>query len=208
MVRGRNRSLFWAFAMTALGVALSIPAIYLPVDGFLGGINLANIVLRLCFFGVFFLLAAKVAAAYNSPSALALIRGPVGVTALMLSIAGLALTYVLSDTNGSSTGMSEFMSQPPMQAYRWFGKLYLVYVAAVLVVPTWRGAFCRGRVMERSAAFSMCLGFLLVCSTAVLQTLSDSLGLLVEVLSYSSILFVALGLALIWWSFLRNPVEK
>ncbi|ALE92647.1 hypothetical protein AOC05_10565 [Arthrobacter alpinus] len=206
MFQGRNRGLFWAFALVSLSVALSIPAIYLSVDGALGGVNFVNVFLRLSLFVVFFLLASKVATAYDSPLARRLIRGPVGLTLLLVSSAGICITYLISDLDGSSAGLRGFFNQPSVQAYAWFGRLYPAFAALCAVLPTWRAAFSRRPPLYRAAAMSMSIGFLMACAASLIQMSAWHNSLLLDLLSFSSILFVATGLALVWLSFLRRPV--
>lgn len=207
LLKGRNKSLFWAFAMTAVCVALSIEVIYLPVDALLGGMNVANVFVRLSLFAVFFLLASKITAAYRSPLARSLIRGPVGIAVLAISSAGIWISYFLSDLQGSSAGLTDFTDVPSVHAYMWIGKAYPAYVAACLVVPTWRAAFSRRPVLDRGAALSMCIGFGLVCLAMLTPFLPWEGHSLTEILSFSSIIFVAAGLALVWLSFLRRPIN-
>jgi len=206
MRQGRNRGLFWAFAMVSVSVALSIPAIYLGVDGLLGGVNLANVILRLSLFAVFFLLASKVAAAYSSPLARRMIRGPVGLAVLAACSAGIWITYFISDLHGSSAGLWGFSDQPSVQAYAWFGRLYPAYAALCLVQPTWRAAFSRRPLLDRVAAMSMCAGFIMaVAATLVQMSPWEEGGELLELLSFGAILLVAAGLAMVWVSFIKRP---
>lgn len=208
VVRGHNRGLFWAFVMASISVALSIPAIYLPVDAWLGGENLANVVLRMSLFAVFYLLAGKVAAAYNSPFALKLIRGPLGLSVLFVCSVGVVISYFLSEVSGSSTGLNGFGEQPSVRVYFWLGSAYTAYAAACLVQPTAQTALSRNRpAMDRVAAGSLCVGFSLVVMTVPLKLLPTSYGSLVALTSFTSILFVAAGLVIVWLSFIRNPVR-
>jgi hypothetical protein len=207
LVKGRNRRLFWVFALVSVSVALSIPSIYLPVDGLLGGINLANVVLRLCLFAAIFLVSAKIAAAYKSPLAAKLIQGPWGISVLVACSAGILTTYLLSDVRGSSTGLWEFASQPTVIVYAWFGRAYLAYAAACLVPPTARAALTARRTLNRVAALCMCGGFTLGCLPALLQLLPLDVSGVMGTISFGAILLVAIGLALVWVSFMRHPVK-
>ena len=49
-LRGENRTLFWIFALMTLAILLSIEAPYVAIDQALGGINLANLILRFIIF--------------------------------------------------------------------------------------------------------------------------------------------------------------
>ncbi len=207
MVRGHNRGLFWALVMASISVALSIPALYLPIDALLGGENLANVVLRMSLFAVFYLLSAKVAAAYNSPFSLKLIRGPLGLTALTICALGILISYFLSDVHGSSTGLTGFDDQRSVAAYVWFGNAYTAYAAACLVAPTAQAALSHRPPLERAAAASLSIGFLLVVSTVPLRLLPLQDGPLIKLVSFASILFVAAGLVTVWLSFIRRPLH-
>ncbi|WP_269937141.1 hypothetical protein [Arthrobacter sp. HY1533] len=204
LAQRRNRGMFWTFAFISICVALSIHAIYMPLDGLLGGRNLTNVFLRLSLFAVFYLLASRVAAAYNSPLARRLIKGPVGLAILIACSLGIWISYFLSDVDGSSTGMASLADQPSIEAYKWFGQAYMAYAAAVVVIPTAKAAFSNRPPLDRAAALLMCIGFAMVCATMPLQLLED--GAIETRVAFASIIFVAAGLALVWVSFMRRPV--
>lgn len=204
LAQRRNRGMFWTFAFLSICVALSIPAIYMPLDALLGGRNLANVFLRLSLFAVFYLLASRVAAAYNSPLARRLIKGPVGLAILIACSLGIWISYFLSDVEGSSTGMAGLADQPSIEAYKVFGLAYAAYAAAVVVIPTAKAAFSNRPMLDRTAALLMCIGFAMVCASVPLQLLEN--GTIEALFSFGPILFVAAGLALVWISFLRRPV--
>lgn len=208
LLKGRNRGLSWAFILATVSVALSLPAIYLPVDALLGGINLANLVLRLSLLGVFFLLTSRVAAAYNSPLARTLISGPLGVAVLAISALGLCVNYVLADLDGSSTGLVAFTNQSAVTAYSWFGAAYTTYAAACVVVATAKATFSRRPVVDRAAAFFLLAGFSLVCATVPLRIPRWANWQAVDIMNFTAILLVALGLVLVWLSFIRRPISK
>jgi hypothetical protein len=205
MLKGRNQSLFWSFVAASLCVALSIPGVYLPVDALLGGNNFANVILRLSLFTVFFLISAKIAAAYNSPTAIRLVRGPVGIVVLAICSAGIWVTYFLSDLRGSSTGLVGFFDQPSVTLYMRFGFVYIAYVAACLIAPTAKAALSHRPILDRMAASFMCLGFVLVCLTIPVQFSPFHDSSLMKIFSFSAILCVAVGLAMVWLSFIRRP---
>ena len=208
MLRGRNRSLFWIFAMASLSVGLSIHAIYMPIDAVLGGINLANVLLRLSLFAVFFLLAAKVAAAYNSPLAWAMVRGPVGIAVLVVCSLGIWVCFFFSTKAPSSAGLSALPGEPALTAYAGFGMAYMAYAAACVVVPTARATFARRLLLDRASALLMCIGFILVLTTVPLQLLPDTNDTLLRGVSFSAVLFVAVGLALVWLSYLKGTKRR
>ncbi|HEV7167057.1 MAG TPA: hypothetical protein VGN49_03715, partial [Micrococcaceae bacterium] len=161
-IRGRNASLFWAFLLIAIAVGLSLPAIYLPVDGLLGGRNFANLILRFALYAIFFILAAKIAAAYRSPRAQRLIRGPIGIAALLLICVGTVVPFLLSDLPVSSTGLAKYLDQVPVGFYIAAGRLYPAYAAACLIVPTAVASRSARTRLERAAAACICATFSMV----------------------------------------------
>lgn len=208
MLQRRNRSLFWIFAMTSVAVGLSIHAIYMPVDALLGGINIANVLLRVSLFAVFFLLAAKVAAAYNSPLARAMVRGPLGLSVLIVCSAGIWISFFVSKKGASSTGLSGLENEPALTAYMWFGVAYMAYAAACVAVPTARAAFSKRPMLDRASALLMCIGFTLVLATVPIQLAPNTNYALQGAVSFSAILFVAVGMSLVWLSFIRRPMQR
>lgn len=206
MLKGRNRGLFWVCAMASVSVALSTEAIYVPFDALLGGENLANVVLRLSSFAVFYFLAVKVAAAYGSPRSINLIRGPIGLSVLTACSLGILITYFLSDLSGSSTGLGGFGRQPSVLAYSWFGKIYPAYASACLLLPTAAAALSTRPLIDRAAASSLCVGFFLVVTTVPLRLLPLTSGFILKLASFGSILFIAAGFVIVWVSFFRRPI--
>lgn len=207
MVKGRNRGLFWVFLMASVCVALSIPALYLPFDALLGEANLANVILRFSSFAVFYLMAVKVATAYNSPSSLNLIRGPIGRAVIAVCSLGILATYFFSDFNGSSPGLVGFGSEPMAVAYMWFGMSYPAYASACLVRPTARAVLSNRPAIDRSAASCLCIGFFLIFLTVPLKLLPLQDDFIVELVSFGSILFVSAGFVVVWLSFIRKPLR-
>lgn len=207
MIKGRNVGLFWIFAVISLAVGLSMRSIYMPVDAFLGGINVANVILRLSLFAVFFLLAARVAAAYNSPLARNLVRGPVGIVVLVLCSLGIWISYFVSTKGPSSVGLSDLPDEPALAVYGWIGMAYMAYAAACVVIPTAKAAFSPRPVLDRASALLMSVGFSLVLLTIPIQLLPNPNYSLWAAASFSAVLCIAVGLALVWVSFLRRPVN-
>lgn len=161
-VKGRNTSLFWMFVLLTVAVGLSIPAIYLTVDGWLGGVNVANLLIRFSLYAIFFILASKMAAAHRSRRSQWLIRGPVGLAALGLVAAATLVFFVISDLPVSNTGLAGYSEQWSVQGYAVAGRLYPAYAAAVLVGPTAAAARTAARAINRASAALLCLAFIMV----------------------------------------------
>ncbi|HSU70931.1 MAG TPA: hypothetical protein VLI70_05690 [Micrococcaceae bacterium] len=212
-IRGRNASLFWAFLLIAIAVGLSLPAIYLPVDGLLGGRNFANLILRFALYAIFFILASKIAAAYRSPRAERLIRGPIGISVLLVICVGTVVPFLLSDLPVSSTGLAKYLDQAPVGFYIAAGRLYPAYAAACLIVPTAIATRSSHLRLERVAAACICAAFSMVVLMTVVQLAffhgygPTPLLTIINLLSYGAIICLTVGLGLVWLS-IRSQARK
>ena len=137
-LRGENREVFYIFSLISLSILISIEAPYLVIDGWLGGMNIGNLILRFLLYGTFFFMGIKIATAFGSASAVRAIRGPVGITAAAIVGALTIYFFVITDTQGSSAGMSGLKWGPSLDGYAAMGRLYPGFVAACLVPAIWR----------------------------------------------------------------------
>ena len=200
-LRGRGRSVFAVLVLLCVAVALSLPHIYLAVDSLLGGVNIANLVIRLSLYAIMLLLGMRGAAAFGSERALRLIRGPLGVTALTVTVVGTVLLFALSDLPESSTGLRAYAGQTSVQWYAHLGRLYPAYIGACLI----GSAVARARDatalrLHRSAAGLMAVGFAMVLAHATLQLTGLPTGAADLILPFGAIVLVTMGLAMIWLS--------
>jgi hypothetical protein len=208
--RGRGRMIFAALVLMAIAVALSLPPIYLPVDGVLGGWNAANLVIRLSLYAVVVLLGLRMAAAFDSERVRALIIGPVGISVLLLAVAATLVLFALSDVSESSTGLARYHGQQTVERYADIGRLYPGYVSACLVVPAAVGSLRSGsRPAYRVACSLLAVGFFSVACFAVLELFHGlDLGVFELVLPFGAILLVVSGLTLIWCSRRRGGARQ
>ena len=201
LVKGRGRSIFAALVLMTAAVALSLSPIYLAVDGFIGGVNLANLMLRLILFAVFLLLGIRMAAAFGSALARRLIAGPFGVTVLALSVIATLYFFIASELPMSSRGLSAFEDQDTVQQYGTVGRFYPGYVSACLVPAALASCLDRGaRPMHRIAGTLLVGAFLLVVLFVGLRLLSVELHQWDVILPFTAVLLTAVGLCLIWLS--------
>ncbi|MCC3268965.1 hypothetical protein MUG94_00620 [Arthrobacter gengyunqii] len=200
-IRGENRGTFWAFVLIALGMALSIPFFYQTVDALLGGINLANLLLRFVVFAAFLILGVKAAAAFKAHRAGRLIAGPVGFTALGLAVAAVIILFVLSDLPESSAALRAYEDQDTVVAYAHCARLYQTYVAACLAPAMFLyAADSRHRSDVRFSAGLMSLGMSLFIVHALLSLALWDVhpGAWERTLPYAAVLVISIGLALMW----------
>lgn len=154
-LKGRNPPLFWALVMLSAAIALGITPVYLAVDSFFGGRNIANMFIRFAMFGFTFIIGVKSAVAFRAPLAGRFIGGSVGVSLLLLVSALTVLFFFLADMPESSPGLRDYGDQLPVILYSFLGRAYPAYIAACLVVPALSVATHRRRskVIRAGAAF-------------------------------------------------------
>lgn len=194
-LRGHNRSLFAIFALITLAILLSIEGPYMAIDAALGGINLTNLLLRFVLYATFLLVGVKAAKGFGSPAGVRAIRGPVGLVVLGL-VAGLTVFFfVLTDTRGSTVGLTGLPFSPSLEAYAALGRLYPGYVSACLLPGIWRTVFGPGPALLRVASAVFMLGLLLLLLSQTFPLIPPALAWLRPLINYSAALSIALGLA-------------
>jgi hypothetical protein len=199
-LRGENREVFYIFSLISLSILISIEAPYLVIDGWLGGMNIGNLILRFLLYGTFFFMGIKIATAFGSASAVRAIRGPVGITAAAIVGALTVYFFVITDTQGSSAGMSGLKWGPSLDGYAAMGRLYPGFVAACLVPAIWRTVASTAPILLRVASGFLLLGLSLLLSSQLFPLIPFSEAWLRVLINYSAALFTCLGLAGIWFS--------
>lgn len=200
-VRGENRGMFTALVLMSLAMALSIPFFYLSLDSLLGGVNVANLVIRFSLFAIFLILGLKLAAAFNAPRARRLIGGPVGLCALAAAGVLVVVFFCLSDLPESSTGLQAYWGQATVDCYGDSSRLYQAYVGGCLAPALFLCAVDnRRRTDIRISAGLMSLGLSAVVVHSVLSValVGVDIGIWDQVLPYGAVIVVVLGLSLMW----------
>lgn len=202
-VRGRNRSIFGAFLLTAFAILLSIDAPYLTVDAWLGGNNYANLLLRFLVYGAVMLAGYRTAKAFGDARGTRWITGPAGLAVLAGIAAVTTVAFLLADTAGSSTGLTGLPLRSEANAqliglYATAGRVYPAFVAVCLVPATMR-AVVGGRfpVALRTGALMLAVGYAAMVAGA-LYPLVPAGAWFQSVINYTAVLGVSLGLTVIW----------
>lgn len=200
-IRGENRGVFWVLVLMTLGMALSLPFFYLKADSLLGGMNVANLLLRFIVFAAFFILGVKVTAAFKIPRAQRLIAGPVGFSVLGLVVAAVTVFFALSEMPESSTALRAYEDQDTVASYGDAARLYQTYVAACLAPAlSLCAADSRRRTDIRVSAGLMSLGLSVFIIHALLSLAVWDLprGAWDRTLPYAAVLAISVALALMW----------
>ena len=202
-VRGENRSMFSIFALMTLAILLSIDAPYLAVDEALGGMNIANLVLRFVIFAAIFFLGFRVARGFSAHDALRLITGPVGIAVAAAASAAVVAVFLMMDTAGSSAGMAAVFAKDERHAalveyYGAAGRLYPAFITLALFPAMVRTLRSGLPVLVRSSAALLALGTVAITLSLLSPIIPPSLGFMRFVFNYSAVLCLVLGLSLIW----------
>lgn len=203
LVRRKNQSIFHALALLTLAILLSIRGPYLAIDTLLGGINVANLLLRFIIFGAIFFLALRIAAGFGDSRGIQLIRGRAGMLALGVISAVLVACFVLMDTAGSAVGMTGLESRSGqnaalLQYYAAAGRAYPAFVCLAILPGMLRAVRRPLPALLRASAALLAVGSIAVPLTLLFPVIPPPLGFLRFVVNYTAILCFVVGLALIW----------
>jgi hypothetical protein len=208
-LRGENRSLFYIFALMTAAILLSIEAPYVAVDAALGGINLANLLLRFIIFAAIYFVGIRVTRGFGANHAYRLITGRPGMVVLLVISLVMTILFFLMDTAGSSAGLSAVAGKDPrhgalVEYYGAAGRAYPAFVSLVLVPAMVRAVGSRLPVLVRLAAGLLALGGVAIALTLLFPVVPPEWGALEFIINYTAVLCFVLGLALIWAARVRN----
>jgi putative Mn2+ efflux pump MntP len=202
-LRGENRSLFSILALMTLAILLSIDAPYVAVDQALGGMNVANLVLRFVIFAAVFFLGFRMARGFGADDSLRLITGPVGIAAAAAASAAVVVLFLMTDTAGSSAGLIDVAAKGARNAalveyYGAAGRLYPAFIMLALFPAMVRTLRSSLSVLVRCGATLLALGTVAISLSLLFPVIPPSLGFLRFVINYTAVLCVVLGLVLFW----------
>ena len=81
-VRGKNPTICCIFGLMTLAILLSIEAPYVGIDQVLGGMNLANLLLRMVVFAAILCVGIRITKGFGAEGAYRLIAGRIGLLVL------------------------------------------------------------------------------------------------------------------------------
>jgi hypothetical protein len=212
-LRGENRSLFGIFALSTVAILLSIDVSYRTIDAWLGSENYTNLVLRFVVYGTLLLAGYRIAKAFDAPTSIRLIVGPVGKTVLtVVGIATVAL-FLLADTAGSATGLNTLPARSPenkmlIDWYAAAGRLYPSFVAVCVLPATYLAIRQRLPLVIRIGALLLTVAFAALAFGSFYPLLPSEAGYLEYVINYTAVLCLVLGLAFVWISSLMAKRKR
>lgn len=202
-IRGENRPLFTIFALMTLVNLLSIQGPYACIDQALGGINLANLLLRVLIFAVIFLMGVRISKGFGAQDAHRLISGPAGLAILAVTSLAVVGSFLIMDTGSSSARLAGVAGVDPWNSvvYEFYGsagRLYPAYVALTLLPAMVRAVPSRLPLLIRVAAAFLGLGATITSLTLSFPLLPRGEADIRLLVSYLAALCFVAGLALIW----------
>ncbi|PNI07096.1 hypothetical protein CXX84_17965 [Arthrobacter sp. AFG7.2] len=208
-IRGENRSLFYIFGLMTVAILLSIEAPYAAIDQALGGINLANLLLRFIIFAAIYFVGIRITRGFGADGAHRLITGRAGMAVLLgISLVMTALFFMM-DTSGSAAGLTGVVGTDPwnsalLEYYGAAGRAFPAYVTLVLLPAMVRAVLSRLPVLVRLAAGFLGLGAVATGLTLTFPLIPPVLGSVEFIINYTAVLCFVVGLALIWAARVRN----
>jgi hypothetical protein len=208
-LRGENRSLFYIFALMTAAILLSIEAPYIAVDSALGGVNLANLLLRFIIFAAIYFVGIRVTRGFGADHAYRLITGRLGMAVLLAVSLVMTLLFFQMDTGGSSAGLSATSGKSErnfnlVEYYGAAGRAYPSYVSLVLLPAMVRAVGSRLPMLVRLAAGLLAVGGVAIAMTLLFPVVPPAWGTLEFIVNYTAVLCFVLGLALIWAAKVKN----
>lgn len=202
-LRGENRSLFYIFTLMTLAILLSIEAPYVVIDQALGGINLANLLLRFVIFGAIYFLGIRVTKGFGADSAYRLITGKVGMMILLSISVLMVAVFFMMDTTGSSAGLvgpARLNARNGMlvEYYGAAGRAYPAFVSVALLPAMIRAAASTLPALIRVAAGLLGVGGIAITISLLFPVFPRSWDSVEFVVNYTAVLCFVIGLALIW----------
>jgi hypothetical protein len=202
-LRGENRSLFYIFALMTIAILLSIEAPYVAIDQALGGINIANLLLRFVIFAAIYFVGIRVTKGFGAEGAYRLITGKAGMLVLLVISLAMVAVFFMMDTAGSSAGLVETARKNArngilVEYYGAAGRAYPSYVSLVLLPAMVRAVRSRLPVLVRFAAGLLAVGGIAIALTLLFPVVPREFAAIEFVVNYTAVLCFVIGLALIW----------
>lgn len=202
-LRGENRSLFGIFASMTLAILLSIQGPYLVIDKAMGGINLANLLLRFVIFGAIFFIGVRISKGFGAQDAYRLITGRFGMAVLAVISVFMVVLFFMMDTHGSSAGLTGVVGTDPwnsalLEYYGAAGRAYPAFITFALLPAMVRAVLSRLPVLIRVAAGLLGFGAIATGLTLTFPLIPPALGHIEFIINYTAVLCFVVGLALIW----------
>jgi hypothetical protein len=202
-VRGVNPTLFFIFLLATAAGILSIEQFYVVIDGALGGINIAHVVLRLIVFATIYLIAVRVTKGFGARDAHRMIAGRPGLAMLGIFAAALVTVFLLMDPAASSVrfrdaGAVSARNEALLPYYWAAARGYLAYVSLALLPALLRSVKESLPPFVRTGAALMAAGAVATVAGLCLEFGPTQLLVVAPAVNNGAVVFYTSGLILIW----------
>lgn len=172
--RGEGRISFYALVFLSVGLLLSIPEVYVVVDGWLGGHNLTNLITRMMVLLVGCAVALSLARIFRAYRVENFVVSTPGYLAVAISIAAMGAMLVPMGAWGqSSPSLAAFSGSFWILLYGFVGSLYPSILAAALLPPVLRFVFASKRAaIPRVGYLLIAIGMIALVLVSLVQLLA------------------------------------
>ena len=202
-LRGVNPVLFVIFVLATVAAALSIQPFYVAIDGALGGINFAPLLLRLDVFATIYLIAVRVTKGFGAPGAHRMIAERPGLAVLALFSAALVTVFLLMDPAATTAGFRDVAGtsarNEALMPYYWAAaRGYLAYVSLALLPALLRCAKEKLPPLVRTGAGLMAAGAVATIAGFCLELAPPQLLAAAPGVNNGAVVFYISGLVMVW----------
>ncbi|MFP3460748.1 hypothetical protein R5O87_07875 [Arthrobacter globiformis] len=202
-LRGVNPALFYIFLLATAAAVLSIGQFYVAIDGALGGINIAHVLLRLVVFATIYLIAVRVTKGFGAPDAHRMIAGRPGLAVLAVFSAALVAVFLLMDPSTTSAGFRDVAGATSrnevLMPYYWaVARGYLAYVSLALLPALLRCVRDRLPTLVRTGAALMAAGAVATVAGFCLELAPRQLLAASPAVNNAAVVFFVAGLVMVW----------
>lgn len=190
--------LWLAHLVMAIALWLSVSAVYMFVDAFLGSRNITNLISHFGFYLMFWLGGAEVALGLGRKDLYRLIHGTVGAMILGGGLVAMTATFIAAAPEYSAMGLDPFRDDPLIIFYKALSYLYPGFIAIILVKPLLVTAAESPGLLGSSKRL-MAMGFTLVPLVPVAhlgELVDPGYAVVVDLILYPAILLVLAGVTL------------
>lgn len=202
-LRGVNPALFFIFLLATVAALLSIRQFYVAIDGALGGINLAHLLLRLVVFATIYLIAVRVTRGFGAPDAHRMIAGRPGLAVLAVFSAALVTVFLLMDPSATSPDFRDVAGtsarNEALMPYYWAAaRGYLAYVSLALLPALVRCVTEKLPPLVRTGAALMAAGAVATVAGFCLELTPPQLLAAAPAVNNAAVVFYISGLVMVW----------
>ncbi|MFC9351356.1 hypothetical protein [Arthrobacter sp. NPDC057013] len=202
-LRGVNPALFYIFLLATAAAVLSIGQFYVAIDGALGGINIAHVLLRLVVFATIYLIAVRVTKGFGAPDAHRMIAGRPGMVMLAVFSVALVAIFLLMEPSASSVRFRDAGAasarNAALQPFYWAAaRGYLAYVSLALLPALLRSVREHLPRLVRTGAALMAAGAVATVAGLCLEFAPPQLLPVAPAVNNGAVVFYTSGLVMVW----------